>query len=137
MRDIAPQHEEHWFELYGQVALSGQSKRFEYPAVQLHRWYEGYAYRIGGAEDRTVAVIFNDITERKQVEDTLRRSHEELRAHADELARFNRIAVDRELRMIELKQEVNDARRVAGLPPAYELNFSKETQNAGSEETPV
>jgi signal transduction histidine kinase/CheY-like chemotaxis protein len=78
-----------------------------------------------------------DFLERKRTEAALKKNHEQLRAHADELARFNRVAVDRELRMIELKQEVNDARRAAGLLPAYELSFTQEQQNAGSEETPV
>ena len=68
MREIAPNHEEHWFEMYGHIALTGQSKRFEYPAIELHRWYEGYAYRVGDADERKVAILFNDITERKQAE---------------------------------------------------------------------
>jgi PAS domain S-box-containing protein len=71
MRGIAPQHEEHWFEMYGQIALTGQSRRFEYPAVQLQRWYEGYAYRVGDPDEGKVATIFNDITERKQAEEAL------------------------------------------------------------------
>ena len=29
MREIAPAHEEHWFQIYGQVALTGESRRFE------------------------------------------------------------------------------------------------------------
>ena len=71
MRDIAPQHEEHWFEIFGRIALTGQSRRFEYPAVQLHRWYEGYAYRVGDPDERKVAIIFNDVTDRKQAESAL------------------------------------------------------------------
>ena len=29
MREIAPQHEEHWFEIYGSIALTGKPMRFE------------------------------------------------------------------------------------------------------------
>ena len=29
MREIAPQHEEHWFEIYGRIALTGEPMRFE------------------------------------------------------------------------------------------------------------
>ena len=72
MRQIAPHHEEHWFEMYGDIALNGQSKRFEYPADELHRWYEGYAYRIGEDTERKVAIIFNDITDRKQAEEAVK-----------------------------------------------------------------
>ena len=72
MRQIAPHHEEHWFEMYGDIALNGESKRFEYPADELHRWYEGYAYRIGEELERKVAIIFNDITDRKQAEEAVK-----------------------------------------------------------------
>jgi PAS domain S-box-containing protein len=40
MREIAPAHEEHWFEIYGQVAATGESRRFENPAVALGRFYD-------------------------------------------------------------------------------------------------
>jgi hypothetical protein len=29
MREIAPQHEEHWFEIYGRISLTGEPMRFE------------------------------------------------------------------------------------------------------------
>jgi PAS domain-containing protein len=29
MREIAPQHEEYWFEIYGSIALTGEPMRFE------------------------------------------------------------------------------------------------------------
>jgi PAS domain S-box-containing protein len=79
MRDIAPQHESHWFDLYGTIALTGESKRFEYPAVELQRWYEGYAYRVGEGHERKVGILFNDITERKQAEEKLRENEKRLR----------------------------------------------------------
>ena len=79
MREIAPEHEEHWFESYGKVALTGEPMRFEKRAAQLNRWYDVYAYRYGQSEDRQVAVIFNDITERKQIEEALRKSEFEYR----------------------------------------------------------
>ncbi|HMV56184.1 MAG TPA: PAS domain S-box protein [Nitrospira sp.] len=79
MREIAPQHEMHWFDLFGTIALSGEPKRFEYPAVELHRWYEGYAYRVGEEYERKVGIIFNDITVRKQAEEKLRQSEQRLR----------------------------------------------------------
>lgn len=68
MRELAPNLEAHWFEIYGKVALTGQSIRFESEAHALHRFYEVHAYRVGGARSRRVAVLFNDITERKRAE---------------------------------------------------------------------
>jgi PAS domain S-box-containing protein len=43
MREIAPRHEEHWFEIYGRIALTGEPMRFENEAKQLGRWYDVYA----------------------------------------------------------------------------------------------
>jgi PAS domain S-box-containing protein len=68
MREIAPQHEEHWFEIYGRIALTGEPVRFESQATQLHRWYDAYAFRVGEPGDRKVAILFSDITERKRSE---------------------------------------------------------------------
>src|SRR4029079_19366340 len=56
MREIAPAHEEHWFEIYGQVALTGESRRFENPATALGRFYDVYAFRLGNPEQRHVAI---------------------------------------------------------------------------------
>jgi PAS domain S-box-containing protein len=35
MRDIAPQHEDQWFTIYSEVAMTGESRRFEQHAAQL------------------------------------------------------------------------------------------------------
>src|SRR6266478_1605568 len=78
MREIAPQHEEHWFEIYGQIALTGEPVRFESQAAQLHRWYDAYAFRVSEPGERKVAILFKDITERKQAEEALRRSESNL-----------------------------------------------------------
>ncbi len=67
-----------------------------------------------------------DITECKRAEEALRRHDAELQAINDELARFNRVAVGRELRMIELKKEINALYAQLGQPPPYPLEFEKE-----------
>ena len=40
MRQIAPDHEEHWFRVYGHVAETGQSMRFENNADALGRVFD-------------------------------------------------------------------------------------------------
>lgn len=67
MREIAPMHEEHWFEVFGKVAITGEPVRFENHAKQLNHWYEVYAFRTGDPEQRQVAVLFKNIDERKTV----------------------------------------------------------------------
>lgn len=83
-------------------------------------------------EGRTThfVAVKQDITELRRVEDELRRSNEEL-------ARFNRLAVGRELRMIELKREVNELARRHGEPPLYELGFAEQDEalDGGGEPT--
>jgi len=74
IREILPALEEHWFQTYGQIALTGEPRRFESPAHALGRFYGVHAFRVGRPEQRHVAVLFNDITERKQAEEALRRT---------------------------------------------------------------
>jgi PAS domain S-box-containing protein len=78
MRELAPKHEEHWFEIYGKIALTGEPARFQRQAAQLHRWYDVYAFRFGNAGDRQVAILFNDITKRKESEEALREANLQL-----------------------------------------------------------
>ncbi len=68
MLQIAPTLEKHWFEIFGKIALTGEPARFENRAEALHSWYEVYACRIGQPESRKVAILFKDISARKQIE---------------------------------------------------------------------
>lgn len=80
MREIAPKHEEHWFETYGKVAQTGEPVRFIHEAKELDgRWFDFYASRIGGRESRKLAVIFSDITSRKLMVEALSESEERYR----------------------------------------------------------
>ncbi|HLV02268.1 MAG TPA: PAS domain S-box protein [Acidobacteriota bacterium] len=84
IRELRPQHEEHWFQIYGQVAVTGKPLRFTQQAKHLGgRWYDVYAFRIGPAEQRQVAVLFDDITEKKKAQEILRESEERFRAVAE------------------------------------------------------
>jgi GAF domain-containing protein len=61
----------------------------------------------------------------------LRDSHAKLRETAEDLARFNRAAVGREVRMIDLKKEVNELCAAAGQPPRYALDFESGGKSKG------
>ncbi|HUD28070.1 MAG TPA: PAS domain-containing protein [Novosphingobium sp.] len=92
MREIAPTHEQHWFDLYGRVARTGVAERVELPAQALDdRWYLVHAYRVDEPEQHHVAILFSDLTERRRTERALERSREELElaASAAELGRFD------------------------------------------------
>jgi PAS domain S-box-containing protein len=60
--------EEHWIEIYGRVALTGEPVRFESGSETLGRWFDVYACRTGNPQDRKVAIVFKDISDRKQAE---------------------------------------------------------------------
>ncbi len=74
MREVAPRHAADWLQICGQVALTGQPAHFEEEARASDRWHEVHAYRVGAPGSRKVAILFNDITARKQAEEN--------RAHA-------------------------------------------------------
>ncbi|MBD2101964.1 ATP-binding protein [Leptolyngbya sp. FACHB-261] len=76
IRELAPNHEKYWFEMYGKVAMTGEPVRFENWAEALHRWFDVYAFRLGQPEHRKVAVFFKDVSGRKQTEMALRESEE-------------------------------------------------------------
>jgi PAS domain S-box-containing protein len=66
-----------------------------------------------------------EITLRKRAEKEIQRQVEELQAKNEELTRFNQAAVGRELRMIELKREVNALCARLGEPARYKLDFDE------------
>ena len=68
MREIAPDQDEHWFEIYGRVSVTGEAVRFEQQSTPLGRWFSVYAFRIEDQPRGRVGILFNDITERKRRE---------------------------------------------------------------------
>ncbi|MGB3493528.1 MAG: PAS domain S-box protein [Elainellaceae cyanobacterium] len=67
-RQVLPSVENHWFERYGNVALTGNSIRFEQISDAIDGWFDVSAFRIGPPEDRRVAILFKDISDRKRAE---------------------------------------------------------------------
>ena len=69
VRELVPDLDESWFRLYGHVAATGESTRFENHAPAMGRWFDVYASRVGAPERRQVAIVFKDVSERKRVEE--------------------------------------------------------------------
>ena len=69
MSELAPNLDEEWYEIYGKVVTTGQSIRFVKEAKEVdERWFDVYAFRLGGVEDRKVAILFTDTSQRKHEE---------------------------------------------------------------------
>ena len=86
VRELLPNLEQHWFDIYGQVALTGEPRRFELPSQALNQWFDLYAFRVGDAQSRRVAVLFTDISERKQAALENERLLQQLEAERSKLA---------------------------------------------------
>jgi PAS domain S-box-containing protein len=78
MREVAPAMEQHWFDVYGRVVTTGEPARFDNWSEPLGRWFEVQAHRVGDPDDRHVAVLFSDITDRRRSELAHRESEERL-----------------------------------------------------------
>lgn len=122
--DLFPEIPARW-EAIHRRCLAGAVERADEDAftradgrVQWIRWeiqpWKAASGAIGG-----IIIFSEDITARKQAMEALRASNEEL-------TRFNRAAVGRELRMVELKREINALRAAAGQPPQFDLQFATE-----------
>jgi|GEM_PF-793158 len=73
------EHESFWFEIYGEIARTARSVRFEHRAEALGRWFDVNAFRVGEPAQGKVAALFSDITSRKEAAEALRMREEQLR----------------------------------------------------------
>ncbi|HSH87782.1 MAG TPA: ATP-binding protein [Methylophilus sp.] len=80
MREMVPNHESRWFEMYGQVAKTGQPIRFENGSKTLGRIFDVYAYPVDEPGENMVGVLFRDVTQKRSDEEQLRLSESRLRA---------------------------------------------------------
>ena len=73
IKEVVPHIGSYWIDTYAQVAVTGRPVRFENQAQSSGRWFEGYASRVGDADSRKVALLFTDVSVRKENEARLRR----------------------------------------------------------------
>ncbi len=75
IKDIFGIVEDYWLEFYDRVAKTGKPDQFENYGAELDKYYDVHAWKV---ENNEIAIIFTDITERKQAEAELSSYREEL-----------------------------------------------------------
>lgn len=119
-------HEDDRARVEAAVASSSQSGTIDVEARFLTpqgiRVVHAVAKRREGDEQRLSLIgTIQDITEQEAAEEALRQRTESLERSNAELERFNRLAVGREMRMIDLKKKINELSAQLGRPAPYPL----------------
>ncbi len=99
------------FSIYGRVALTGIPERFEKFLNALGIWFSISVY---SPQREHFVVVFDVITERKLAE-------EKLKQKMHDLERFHILTIDRELRIRDLKREINALLKKAGEEEKYRI----------------
>lgn len=82
-RELLPPLEEKWLQIYGTIALTGESARFSEDSNVMGRWFDVNAFKVGDIDSRKVAIIFNDVTSRKRTGEAIQQARNLLQAVYD------------------------------------------------------
>ena len=64
MRELDPNFDPHWFEIFGRVAKTGVGERHELTATPLDAVYNVYVFTTGAPDRPRIAAIYQDVTDR-------------------------------------------------------------------------
>ena len=97
-----------WIGTYGEVAMSGKAIHLHTYSEALRRWYSIFAY---SSEKNCFETVFEDVTERKQAEQALRKAHDELEKRVRERTSELSAAVQRLQAEIVQRKRLEDTLR--------------------------
>jgi PAS domain S-box-containing protein len=117
IKDIRPQEE--LDQLYKNVKSIKEGSTANIKAYHLKKNGELIAVEIVVArvvikKQNAIHALINDVTERNKTQN-------ELHKKIDEMERFHRVTINRELTMIELKKEINELLDKSGQQPKYKI----------------
>ena len=78
--EYVSREETFWLENFDRVARTGEPARLENYHQPTKNWYTAFLMRVGGEGSDRVAIVFNDITERRRQEKVLRESEAQYRS---------------------------------------------------------
>lgn len=78
-RALVPDLEDFWVDTYGRVGMTQQAVRFTHGSAAMNRWFDVFASPIGEPQERHVAILFQDVSQRLEQERRLRESEERYR----------------------------------------------------------
>jgi PAS domain S-box-containing protein len=78
LKEINRGYENHWFDVGGSVALTGESRRIELYSEPDKKWFNSFITKVGDKNSRLIAIIFQDVTDRKKAEAALQDSNARL-----------------------------------------------------------
>jgi two-component sensor histidine kinase len=87
LRDLSADYEDHWYDIWGHVAVTGRDERLERYVLPEGAWYDYFLFkpRPEDRESRRVAVLFQNASTRKTAELALHGSEERLQMLVAEL----------------------------------------------------
>jgi len=83
-RQLVPNLEQGWVDTYDAIARTGVARRFEEGSEAMGRWFTVYASPIAHPGKHRVALLFTDITDKKNAERALQASETAARAAASQ-----------------------------------------------------
>jgi signal transduction histidine kinase/CheY-like chemotaxis protein len=93
-RTIDAAVEQSWLYILDRVASTGSPERIEKYSEDLKRWFSFRLSRVGGPGSNFIAVIFDDVTSRKNAEEALRTSEVRLQQANNRLQEMNKAKTD-------------------------------------------
>lgn len=84
IKEVLPNLETYWIDLFGHVALTGERVTVTNTVAELNKTIETHAFRIGGEDSRKVAVFFSDVTTRVTEEEKRKQFAEQLKIEVAE-----------------------------------------------------